>query len=666
VTETVLESVLSYVTKNRFCPSHMDIIDDVPEELLRKTESQNIPPVMLPEIPILMMAADSHFIDEGVNDYISGTATSFGMRDQFSNSVITGVTSKGLETNLSNMAMNQGDVDNVSNELLISGVLMLMHDSEAYRQEKVDVQIPEKEELKNLIKNYKSGTGVIPATNYVTKKVSSDGIVTTTKKKPKTKDALADFLSTLITETLEEIFESGEIRDKVFRGVALCTSARKFEILNVVESINLEDLETGHSKLRLFFVESAHCIFLSYIAMKGIFDYLSRNGWEAGTSLNDGGFYDIFMRHSCGTMDYEVDKYSAFYDKYPFLRARSYFEGDMTKFDQSLLFRVLGFVGIFFASWYNLRNNFNLTIAGNIIFRLMFKYLYIVPLQQLYAVQGMMFSGMFETSHGDTAYQMIVFFCYLSDLLTRFKDHPQYSVLKEAIDIGLVQKSFMGDDTLVSWPTIFKDMFGMTVDAYRDFCKRFGLKFKYFFEKPLIGCVVNTKIGDVWQTVQTLSSVTFLKNSMCFNFDSGGGNDGMVGLYPYRSAYDLKFRIGNSDRANATIDGFMAKLISVAYLSVGNRQVYTYVRLVYDYAIKLYGKPFFDKERLEALMKGSGALYNLLQNVEDFEFPEFETLRTRHDRHVVKPRKRINMKFGSAREVGDLSTFMGISDDFVF
>jgi len=40
-------------------------------------------------------------------------------------------------------------------------------------------------------------------------------------------------------------------------------------------------------------------------------------------------------------------------------------------------------------------------------------------------------------------------------------------------------------------------------------------------------------------------------------------------------------------------------------------------------------------------MKGSGALYNLLENFDGFEFPDFEGLRLRHDKHVTKPKKEI-------------------------
>jgi hypothetical protein len=585
VDDCIMENVMSYIVKYRFAPPHMEIIDNVPPELANKTEGQNDPPKMLPEIPLLILHTDKEFIKQGFEDYDPVASISFGMRDQLTNSVVTGVSSKGMDSNLANMALNQLEVDNISNELLISSVLMMMQDAGAHSQPRVEVQVPDKKELENLIGTYKTGTGVVPANNYVTTHTCSDGTCDITKTKPRTKKALAAFLSNLIVDTLQELWDSNEIRDRVFPGVSVCVSARKFEILNAVDSLNLEELESLHSKLRIFFVESAHCIFLSYISMKGLFEFLSGKGWEAGTSLNDGGFFDIFKRHSCGTHSYDKEKFEKLYEKYPELFARSYFEGDVTKFDQSLLYRVLCFVGIFFATWYNMDHNFTCTVLGNMIFRLMFKYLFIVPLSQLYAVKGMMFSGTFETSHGDTAYQMIVFYAFVSMMLDKHKDHPSFELLKVAVDNDLLQKGFLGDDTTLSWPTIFETLFGMTGDAYKDFAKRFGLRFKYFYKRPLFGTVVHTKIGKVFRTRQTVAGMTFLKNSMCFNFDVIDGVSTFVGFYPYRSNSDLGFRIGNSDRANSTIDGFMAKLMSIAYLSVGNRQMYEYVKMCYSFAL---------------------------------------------------------------------------------
>jgi len=67
----------------------------------------------------------------------------------------------------------------------------------------------------------------------------------------------------------------------------------------------------------------------------------------------------------------------------------------------------------------------------------MYKYLYIVPLALLYAVMGMMFSGMFETSHGNTAYQMVVFFCFISVFLDKSRQHVRFQMFKDALNAGL-------------------------------------------------------------------------------------------------------------------------------------------------------------------------------------------------------------------------------------
>jgi len=230
-------------------------------------------------------------------------------------------------------------------------------------------------------------------------------------------------------------------------------------------------------------------------------------------------------------------------------------------------------------------------------------------------------------------------------VLQRNKDHEHYQLLRDIIDTELVMHSFSGDDTVLSWPEICAELFGMTPEDYKEHARKCGLIFKYMMVKPLFGVVKSKRYGPVWKTENPVKGVTFLKNSMCIILEDNSDGAGYVELenmYVFRSWEDLIFRIGNSDKANSTIDGLFAKTLSVAYLTMGNRQAYCYCTLFYVTLVKIYGKPHMDMEKLSRLMKGSHALYNLFNNIQDTEYPSLDYLRKRHDRQVVKNKKMVD------------------------
>lgn len=304
-------------------------------------------------------------------------------------------------------------------------------------------------------------------------------------------------------------------------------------------------------------------------------------------------------------------------------------------------------------------------IMGDVVFRFIFKYLLLVPLGALYSVRGMMFSGKYETSYGNTAYQNLVFFIFLVMILEKNKDHEKFSFLIQIILWGLVVRSFSGDDTLLSWPAICATMFGMTPEEYKRIASFCGLTFKYMEVKPLYGVVESRRYGMVWQTKNTIKGVTFLKNSMCRVFETNDSVREYVGLYPYRDCEDLLFRLGNSDKSNSTIDGFLAKVLSITYLSLGNRQAYTFCCLLYRLAISIFGVVTLDKEKVSKLLKSSYALYNLIQSAETMEFPTLKYLRDRHDQWVKKPKKGLFSGIIPDRSDSNVRSLIGgIRDDF--
>jgi hypothetical protein len=638
--EEVYSKVLSEVVSSQFEPAHMTRILHKPPGLEHQVERPSLPPEILVEVPLIVAATDEAFSE--VPDYHSAFSVNYGARCGLPNAVTSGRSDVGLYNNLVSMTKNKVEVDeDYTNRVFTSALFMMSKDAELEKNELQTIQIPDRQDLVDIISTYDSAIGIVPFTNYHVIETDENGCVREHNNKPKSKRALAGSLADMVLEYMTKAEESIGINTKLFPGVSICRSKFKDEIINACEVMDYEELVKYHEKMRIFFIEGAHNIFSSYIVLERLFAYLNRTGWELGTLLNDGGFEEIFKNHSCGTHDCEDPKFEEIYKKYPFLKRRVFVEGDISKFDQSLLYKILSYVGMFFCMFFKMKSNLTLTMLCDVVFRLVYKYLYLVPLSSLYFVKGMMFSGKYETSHGNTAYQNLVWFSYLVVVLERNKAHKEYELLKEIIDFGLFVRSFSADDTALSWPEYCELAFGVSMEDYKIHAGKCGLQFKYIKKKPLYGVVKSVKIGNVWKTDLVQEGITFLKNQMCkIMEDEGNGNFRLLKKrYPYRSWEDLIFRIGNSDRANGTIDGLFAKTISVAYLCMGNRQAYTYCQLFYKNLIDVFGPCVLDKEKLEKLTKGSGALYNLLHHAENMDFPTLQSLRERHDRHHVKKSK---------------------------
>jgi len=326
------------------------------------------------------------------------------------------------------------------------------------------------------------------------------------------------------------------------------------------------------------------------------------------------------------------------YDDYPELKEREYGEGDITRFDQSLIYSILYASGIFFACFYKYDSPAMRTIMSDIVFRLCTKFLYLVGMDEVKMVLGMMFSGKFETSHGNTAYQNIVFRMYKTHKLMLFKGHPKFYLLEIAFKFMLATHSFCGDDMFLGWPVVLRREFNFCLTDYKEFCKHVGLHFKFCRMKPLYAIVKFENTGIRRQT-EYVEGIVFLKNQMAKVYEGGE----FVGIYPYRPFKDLIFRIGNSDKANRYLDTFYAKLLSVAYLSVGNTEFYYYLRLI-DLIFKKKNKNFrFNKEICRDLMKGSYSMMSFFQQLDGIDendpFPTLEYLRHKHD--VGEKRSRV-------------------------
>jgi len=259
------------------------------------------------------------------------------------------------------------------------------------------------------------------------------------------------------------------------------------------------------------------------------------------------------------------------------------------------LYKILFFVGVFFCSFYNFKGKSGLaanTLLGDMVYRLVFKYLYLTSVQKLFFVIGMMFSGKYPTSTGNTTYQNLIFFMYLIYKMHVFRDHEYFYLLKLSVSRKLITRSFSGDDNLIGYPTVLRIMFNVSAEDYYDFCYQCGLNKKYIRKNPLIGRAAFREKEGFFQEDSSMfiDSSIFLKCSIKDIYETDKGSTELVyrGRYMYRSTADIIFRLCNSDRANKYIESFFAKVLSLMYLAVGNIEAYTILVAVFYLARSVF------------------------------------------------------------------------------
>jgi hypothetical protein len=405
-----------------------------------------------------------------------------------------------------------------------------------------------------------------------------------------------------------------------------------------------------------------HQVLLSHTIWLPIFNVLSRRGFEIGTKLAQGGFVEVWKNHSCGTEGDETDEWEKIYSVYPFLRFRKYGEADIKNFDQSLVSKVLLSAGVFLCMYYRFdKDTITRTVLGDAVFRLVFKYLYLVPLSSLMLVYGMMFSGKYETTHVNTVCQNIVYFMYIAAKLEKYKNDKYISILKMCFKLSMFSRSYSGDDLLFGWPVWLEEKFEVGINDFEKFARKCGLIFKYCYINPLYSVVVSTQTSKgYWLTELKVKGTTFLKNMMAHNYEIVDGKEKYVGLYPYRPHSDIMFRIWNSDRANSYVNSFFAKVLSIMYLSFGNREVFTYLQVLYMIACKKFSwDGELDVEAMEMVFKNSGFYFAARSHLQFYgsKVPTIDELRKQHDKHVTKMERTLitySQFYGSQFGKGDL------------
>jgi len=157
------------------------------------------------------------------------------------------------------------------------------------------------------------------------------------------------------------------------------------------------------------------------ILLRPIHKFLIGGPFGLGLEINAGSFKKLareMLAQGKVNRDYKYhlprkdwETLDFIYNMYPELVERVFIELDITAFDQSLLYPVLVAVALFYCMFYKYDSDNGLTrlLMSDMSYRLCVKYLHMLGMDRAYVVLGMMFSGKFETSTGNTIYQ---FFCF--------------------------------------------------------------------------------------------------------------------------------------------------------------------------------------------------------------------------------------------------------------
>jgi hypothetical protein len=288
---------------------------------------------------------------------------------------------------------------------------------------------------------------------------------------------------------------------------------------------------------------------------------------------------------------------------------------------------------------------------GDVAYRLCVKFLHMLGIDRAFAVLGMMFSGKFETSTGNTIYQVYVFVAYIHMKLKMYADHPKIYLLHMAWQYNLINFKFQGDDLGGAYPKILRELFNFTYDDYKNWCLKYGLVVKKGSDKkPIVGKSYFYETNGVWEEDESKheEGIVFLKNQICLTHE----NDVIVGVLPYRPTYDLVFRLGNSDKSSESVEGIYAKTLSIAMISLGNREVYDICQRLFEVITKKCVINYqVISECVKDLSKGSNVFYNLNKEGMSYSvFPDLWELRQRHEEERV-PQRYLLHNFASGLQI---------------
>lgn len=654
INSDLISKLNTYLKYQPFSPKHMLPVKCSRPFPRRKVHYKKYPKIIA-DLPKMLAIVDGLRLSKSGKKRLKHSILSICYGTKFSqpHAVVTGTSSRGYEPNLRKIERNHLEplrqIEPKEHFAIIARMLDMMGMKKEMRMK---FEVPSWDQLNDTMKSYKTASGYVPWTNSDKKPPSKlYGVKYITEPHRAKKQDISSFCATYVLQNFKEVIElleSGNIPLKPFLGESFCLEEWKWEILNGLEAKTRTKYEEMHYKLRLFFVESAVYTLLSIILLRPIHKFLVGGPFGLALGINGGAFkalareflaqgykprkeYDQHLPRKDGKiLDF-------IYDLYPELIPRITIELDISAFDQSLLYTILVAVALFYCAFYDYENDpLCQILMADVGFRLCVKFLHMVGIDKAYVVLGMMFSGKFETSTGNTIYQTYVFVAYIHHKMKHYADHTQIHLLYIAWQYNLINFKFQGDDLGGAYPRVLAELFNMTYDDYSKWCLMYGLIVKVGYgDKQILGRSYFYSSNGVWEEDESkhVDSVVFLKNQICITFE----DDIEVGILPYRSTSDLVFRLGNSDKSSENIEGIYAKTLSIAMISLGNREAYEIANRLYDIIVAKTNIDYSRvSEQIEQMAKTSNALYQLSKEKDSYKtFPNLRGLRIRHMQELM-------------------------------
>jgi hypothetical protein len=659
VNSSLISKLTKFAKYQPFNPPHMQPITCNRKFPKRKITLKNYPKC-IPDLPKMLGIVDGmRRRDKKKPLERSILGINYGTKYGKPHAAVTGVTSNGYLPNLKKIEANHitplRKIEPKEHLAILARMYDLMNMTSSQRMK---FEEPSFEKLADALKSYNTASGYVPWSNGPKKPPMFGNTQYINEPHRAKKGDIADFMASFVLDNFGEIkvlIDKGEICTKPFLGESINVEEWKWEILNCLEAGDKATYEKMHEKLRLFFIESANYTLLSMILLKPIHKFLVGGPFGLAMGINAGSFKAMAREllaqgkkdRVYGDVHLPREDYAKLdfiYDLYPELIERISIELDISAFDQSLLYEILVVVALYYVGFYDYKDDpLARILMADMGYRLCVKYLHMLGIDRAFVVLGMMFSGKFETSTGNTLYQVYVFVSYIHHKLKMYADHPKIHLLHIAWEYCLINFKFQGDDLGGAYPKVLRDLFDFTYDDYSAWCLKYGLIVKKGSDKKaIVGRSYFYSINGVWEenVDKHVEGIVFLKNQVCLTYE----NDIMVGILPYRPSYDLVFRLGNSDKSSETIEGVYAKTLSIAMISLGNREVYDICERLFRLVMK---KATIDYDMVEVAVKnmsrGSSAFYHLVQEGMSYTaFPDLWELRMRHEEERIPVRYILN------------------------
>jgi hypothetical protein len=514
-------------------------------------------------------------------------------------------------------------------------------------------------------------------TDHVRKEVSriSGRLVQVVGGMQPKKGAIAGTIARHITnyyKSCVKLFERNEIPASGYSGFHRCIVEFKKEIGLFSDFYDLhqkfdEDqfiraIKKHKTKIRAFWKDSAIRVVLdravSYSASKKIVGGTSSHNISIGVDTLRGTFVNLLLQLRADG-EYVSRRHKRelkkLYKKYPELKDRFYEWLDWSKYDSKLnhndlLFAFCANIAVFDPEKSDFTSEQIEYFIAESATSLAYKFATIPLLKRAFFIAGVMKSGAFWTSVGDSVIQVMNHIMFTDSVIEKLIREGKRRLAKLAfisVHMDLVRNLIYGDDNTGGVPKVLKEHLGLA--AFAEWCEtNAGFLVKELHpsngEEPYadaIGQVSYEQRGDYYieNYEYRRDSPTYLKNRAVEVYEDGE----FQGIFPHRTTEDLLAKMGNSMRAVGNPTKYLCALISLGYLAIGNTEAYYIIKSVYDnYRDRIMSirsnvdktlSDYFNRVREDtSLLTGmSNSMRRVLLSGLPPVFPLLSLIRARHD-----------------------------------